>query len=80
MIDMETYNALHGEEDEARNQADTMHWRGDLRPEEMRADDPPTDDFILLLPATVKAFRFHDKKWSMSWTLDDPFVALLTVY
>ncbi|ROV96210.1 hypothetical protein VSDG_04992 [Cytospora chrysosperma] len=63
MIDMETYNALHGEENEARNQADTMHWRGDLRPEEMQADEPPTDDFTLLLPATIKAFRFHDKKW-----------------
>lgn len=64
MIDMETFNALHGEEDEARNQADTLPWRGDLGQEQLQAEDPPHGNFILLLPPTIKAFRFHDKKWS----------------
>ncbi|KAF3766215.1 hypothetical protein M406DRAFT_356236 [Cryphonectria parasitica EP155] len=63
MIDMETYNALHGEEDEVRNQADTLPWRGNLTPEEMQSEGPPPGNFTLLLPPTIKAFRFHDKKW-----------------
>lgn len=64
MIDMETYNLMHAEEGEAENQAEDEPQCGDLRPEEMSADDPPPGAFVLLLPATIKAFRFHDKKWS----------------
>lgn len=80
---METFKALHGEEDEAQNQADTLSWRGDLSPEELQAEDPPPGNFVLLLPPTIKAFRFHDKKWSMYPMISFPrfsSASLATVY
>ncbi|KAF2113908.1 P-loop containing nucleoside triphosphate hydrolase protein [Lophiotrema nucula] len=30
----------------------------------MRSEDPPAEPFVLLLPATIKGFGFHNKKWS----------------
>lgn len=64
MIDMDTYHLLHSGDTEAENQADVPPSSGDLEPDEMDADEPPPGPFVLLLPATIKAFRFHDKKWS----------------
>lgn len=59
MIDMATYNELHGEDDQAKKDSR----RDDLGVEAMRKDDPPAGPFILMLPPTIPAFRFHDKKW-----------------
>jgi hypothetical protein len=27
-------------------------------------DEPPIDPFLFLLPASVRGYGFHDKKWS----------------
>ncbi|KAF2456390.1 P-loop containing nucleoside triphosphate hydrolase protein [Lineolata rhizophorae] len=37
--------------------------RDDLGQHAMDNDTPPEDPFVLLLPAYVKGFGFHDKKW-----------------
>lgn len=59
MIDLRAYNELHGEPDDVSED-------GDEEPHTVlrEQDDPPPGPFLLLLPPTIKAFRFHDKKWS----------------
>lgn len=66
MIDMQTYNLIHPDNDEESHQADILPWTGDLTPEQMHRADPPPGNFLLLLPPTIKAFRFHDRRWSTS--------------
>jgi hypothetical protein len=59
MIDMGTYRLMHGSED-------IESTREELFESAMQADEPPEETFLLLLPALMKGFGFHDKKWSMS--------------
>ncbi|KAI5459411.1 P-loop containing nucleoside triphosphate hydrolase protein [Mariannaea sp. PMI_226] len=57
MIDMETYKQLHEEKEAENNPAqDDL---GDL----MDSETPPSDDFMLQLPAQILGFGLHDKKW-----------------
>jgi hypothetical protein len=57
MVDTVTYNLMHGDEDTAED-------RIELAEEEMHADSLPTEPFVLLLPATIRGYGFHNKKWS----------------
>lgn len=63
MVDTNTYKMLHG--GETRNGA-----HADFDARAMLSDDPPSQTqypyFLLLLPATIRGFGFHNKKWSKS--------------
>lgn len=60
MIDYETYQALHDspEEDHTHNAPQDI----------ISADstDEPDERLLLSLPAQIRGFGFHDKKWSAS--------------
>ncbi|KGO38601.1 ATPase, AAA-type, core [Penicillium expansum] len=58
MVDMATYRELHPEE-HAPEEPEY------LNNETMRAEEPPDDQFLLLLPITVHGFGFQDKKWRL---------------
>lgn len=58
MIDLATYRQMHSNESELPPQHD------DLGQQAMVNDEPPEDPFVLLLPANILGFGFHDKKWS----------------
>ncbi|KAH8664768.1 P-loop containing nucleoside triphosphate hydrolase protein [Ilyonectria robusta] len=58
MIDMETYRELHG-----LNQNEEIRPESDLDKESMDQEVPPEDPFLLLLPAKVRGYGLHDKKW-----------------
>jgi hypothetical protein len=62
MVDMATYKLMHGDEHEDQEPAEG---RTELGDDEMSCDDVPPEPFALLLPATVRGFGFHNKKWSM---------------
>ena len=54
IVDMGTYGELHGEATEAQD---------DLGIEAFERNDPPSAEFLFLLPPGVKGFRIRDKKW-----------------
>ncbi|KAJ5928290.1 ATPase AAA-type core [Penicillium verhagenii] len=58
MVDMITYRELHPEKDPTEE-------REYLSDESTEAEDPPDENFLLLLPATVHGFGFQDKKWRL---------------
>ncbi|KAF2249135.1 P-loop containing nucleoside triphosphate hydrolase protein [Trematosphaeria pertusa] len=55
MIDLNTYRQMHPEaiEDHANDGNGVEN-----------EESPPEDGFLLLLPATIRGYGFHDKKWS----------------
>jgi hypothetical protein len=58
MIDLSTYRKMHpGSEEGTRNTRVYQEGVEDL-------EEPPENPFLILLPATIRGFRFHDKKWS----------------
>jgi hypothetical protein len=57
MVDIVTYKLMHSEEGEV-----TM--KSEISEEEFKDSNPPEGSFALMLPATVKGFGFHNKKWS----------------
>lgn len=59
MIDMNTYKVMHGDEEGSNP-------RDELPENEMRAETLPAEPFVLLLPATIRGYGFHNKKWSKS--------------
>lgn len=58
MIDMSAYRTLHVDTVPAPDPD-----RENLSSLAMDREEPPEDPFVLLLPASVKGFGFHDKKW-----------------
>jgi hypothetical protein len=58
MIDLSTYRKMHPESVED-NESTRVYQEGIESQEH-----PPAEPFLVLLPATVRGFRFHDKKWS----------------
>lgn len=62
MIDHLTYRSLHKD-----NQYENIRWKKGLKDglgsEAMARDDPPDDDFELLLPLTIKGYNLRRKKW-----------------
>ena len=58
MVDNAMYRQMHQAEAEAPAQ------RKDLDREAIESDQPPADPFALLLPATIRGYGLHDKKWS----------------
>ncbi|KAH8807766.1 P-loop containing nucleoside triphosphate hydrolase protein [Xylogone sp. PMI_703] len=57
MIDISTYRQMHLDESQLLLQHD------DLGLDLANVDDPPSDTFLLLLPANIVGFGFNDKKW-----------------
>jgi hypothetical protein len=58
MIDLSTYRKMHPEPDGA-TQTPRVYEKG-LE----TLNDPQAASFLILLPATLRGFGFHDKKWS----------------
>jgi hypothetical protein len=61
MVDDTTYKLMHGDGDDEPDED-----REELDEDSMRADDLPAEPFVLLLPATIRGYGFHNKKWSKS--------------
>jgi hypothetical protein len=59
MIDLSTYRKMHPEL--AEDTGTTRMYQEGIQD----LDIAPEDPFLFLLPATVRGFRFHDKKWSI---------------
>ena len=55
MIDPITYKKLH--------KNNVMPLRDDLGPKLVAAEEPPSDSFPFLLPATINGFNMRNKKW-----------------
>lgn len=55
MIDLPTYHKSHPPSPQALDDDDLGV--------DLMLDDPPEGDFILLLPAKIKAFGFHNNTW-----------------
>ncbi|PLB44558.1 P-loop containing nucleoside triphosphate hydrolase protein [Aspergillus steynii IBT 23096] len=56
MVDAKTYHHVHSESTPAAG-------RSYLSKHEHDQEFPPDEEFQILLPATIPAFGFHDKKW-----------------
>jgi hypothetical protein len=63
MVDMKTYKLMHGD-------GETPAARKELSKEDMNAEALPAEPFVLLLPATIRGYGFHNKKWSMRLVLN----------
>jgi hypothetical protein len=61
MVDDTTYKLMHGDRDE-----ELEEYREVLDEGSMHADELPAEPFVLLLPATIRGYGFHNKKWSKS--------------
>jgi hypothetical protein len=59
MVDDITYKLMHGDDDDEASEG-----REELDEDSMRCDDLPEEPFVLLLPATIRGYGFHNKKWS----------------
>jgi hypothetical protein len=59
MVDDATYKLMHGDEE-------PVEGREELDENSMRTDALPAEPFVLLLPATIRGYGFHNKKWSKS--------------
>lgn len=57
MVDMNTYKVMH-------DSTPSLPGREELEDIAMHNETPPEDPFSLILPATIKGFGFHNKKWS----------------
>lgn len=54
MVDMLTYEQIH-----PAGQTPERQYGGP----DVEDENPPEGPFLLLLPATIRGFGFHDKKW-----------------
>ncbi|KAI1390348.1 uncharacterized protein F4822DRAFT_233403 [Hypoxylon trugodes] len=66
MVDMAVYRELHKPEEGKNGSRDRFSEKpgtDDLGPEAMKQDKPPTDEFLYLLPTTIKGFNLRKKKW-----------------
>lgn len=62
MIDMETYEHLHTKaEDGEGAQRGKVH---QVETVDAGLNDPPNEEFLLLLPSSILGYGFHDKRWS----------------
>jgi hypothetical protein len=43
--------------------------KDELGPSVLASEEPPGEEFVLLLPAETVGFHMHDKKWSVSRAL-----------
>jgi hypothetical protein len=59
MVDMATYRYMHSEDDEVTKQSE-------ISDEQFKSSEPPEGSFALMLPATIKGYGFHNKKWGQS--------------
>ncbi|KAI4629136.1 uncharacterized protein J4E87_003397 [Alternaria ethzedia] len=57
MVDAEAYKLMHGRDDDPTS-------KSGLSSEELKKDEPPGGAFTLMLPATMKGYGFHNKKWN----------------
>ncbi|KAF2195736.1 P-loop containing nucleoside triphosphate hydrolase protein [Zopfia rhizophila CBS 207.26] len=61
MIDLKTYKNLHPPPDQEQRAERQLTTSLQLE----CAEHPPDDDFLLLLPATIRGYGFNDKEWRM---------------
>ena len=64
MIDVNTYRQMHPAKF-TQPLATTAEMEGNGI--DMNSNEPPSDLFCKLLPATILGYGFHDKKWSKSF-------------
>jgi len=58
MVDAEAWKLMHGRDNDPVTQSE-------LSSDVLKDDEPPGGAFTLMLPATIKGYGFHNKKWSM---------------
>lgn len=58
MVDTEAYKLMHSRDDDPIT-------KSELSDAVLESDVPPGGPFTLMLPATIKGYGFHNKKWSM---------------
>lgn len=58
MIDYNMFQRMHSRKEMFANRAD------DLGSEAMNRNEPPSDEFLALLPPEIHAFDFSAKAWS----------------
>ncbi|KAF2792274.1 P-loop containing nucleoside triphosphate hydrolase protein [Melanomma pulvis-pyrius CBS 109.77] len=63
MIDMKTFQVLHPKNTEFKLPPPNDP-KDELTPEELARDEPPDEQFQLLLPLKIKAYNLRRKKWS----------------
>ncbi|OBT88775.1 hypothetical protein VE02_02394 [Pseudogymnoascus sp. 03VT05] len=61
MIDISAFQKMHPE---SRKIIGARSPDNLLPPEEANADDPPSGDFLLLLPSNIYGFQMQEKKWA----------------
>lgn len=61
MVDMTTYKKMHPTSFESQRSLPD-----DLGPTVMNQSEPPSGEFLMLLPATVFGFNMVEKKWGTS--------------
>lgn len=61
MIDTVTYRKLHQRKE--LPVVDYNRMRNSLTEEEMKADEPPSEDFLFLLPPSILGFNMLEKRW-----------------
>jgi len=49
--------------------------KDELIPSVLASEEPPGEDFTLLLPAEIRGFHMHEKRWSVSRALPSDFEA-----
>ena len=59
MVDMATYHELHQDSDSGQDATG----KDDIGKTAMQSNEPPSDDFLLCLPAKVPAYWFLKKRW-----------------
>ena len=62
MVDMATYHELHQHNDSGEDATG----KDDIGKTAMQSNEPPSDDFLLCLPAKVPAYWFLKKRWGES--------------
>jgi len=58
MIDMETYHQSHSKDEDSGQQQKQMEIV------DMDRDEPPSEEFAIMLPPRILGLSLHDKKWS----------------
>ena len=62
MIDLKTHRSVHPD-----NKLYQSHLKDELGPEAMARDEPPNEQFELLLPLQIKGYNLRRKKWYDLW-------------
>jgi hypothetical protein len=59
MVDVNTHKLMHHDD----NESPTQREHRELNNEISQSDQLPQGNSLLMLPATINGYGFHDKKW-----------------